>query len=146
VVAAIVVGGAIALSRQNSPTTEAGGHEHCFAEWCIALRSTTVGAQTVVVRVTVRSDAKQASQRPDHPQAWVIDAAGRQIGGPQTSLDRLVAPGDSYTTTLSFGVSRPGACLSLLVSEGAWPPFLGLGYTASPFTAKVQWRLCEIGG
>ena len=144
VVVAIVVGGAIAISRQNSPTPEAGGHEYCFAEWCIAPRSTTVGAQTVTVRLSVRSDAKQASQRPDHPQAWVIDATGRQIGGPQASLDRLLAPGDSYTTTLTFSVSQPGACPSLLVSEGAWPLFLGLGYAASPFTAKVQWRLCEI--
>jgi hypothetical protein len=146
VVAAIVVGGAIAITRQSSPTTEAGGHEYCFGEWCIAPRSTTVGAQTVTVRVSVRSDAKQASQRPDHPQAWVLDLAGRQIGGPQHSLDRLLAPGDSYTTTLSFSVSQPGACPRLLVSEGAWPAFLGLGYAASPFTARVQWRLCEIAG
>jgi hypothetical protein len=145
-VVGILVAGAFAISRQSSPAREAGGHEYCFGEWCIAPQSATVGSQTVAVRVSVRSEAKQASQRPDHPQAWVIDAAGRQIGGPQHSLDRLLAPGDSYTTTLSFSVSQPGACPSLLVSEGAWPAFLGLGYAANPFTARVQWRLCEIGG
>jgi hypothetical protein len=144
VILAIALAAVITIAWPSKPTTEAGGHEYCFAEWCIAPRSTTEGAQTVTVRVSVRSDAKQASQRPDHPQAWVIDAAGRQIGGPQASLDRLLAPGDSYTTTLTFSVSQPGACPSLLVSEGAWPLFLGLGYAASPFTAKIQWRLCEI--
>lgn len=123
---------------------ETGGREHCFAEWCIAPQSTATGAQTVTVGVRVRSDAKQASQRPDHPQAWVIAAAGGQFGGPQYTLDRLLAPGDSYTTTLSFSVSQPGACPTFLVSEGAWPPFLGLGDAASPFTEEVEWRLCEI--
>jgi hypothetical protein len=74
----------------------------------------------------------------------VIDAAGRQVGGPQHSLDRLVAPGESYVATLTFSTSQAGTCPRLLVSEGGWPPFLGLGYAASPFTATVEWRLCEV--
>jgi hypothetical protein len=28
------------------------------------------------------------------------------------------------------------------VSEGAWPPFLGLGYAPSPFTERASWQLC----
>jgi hypothetical protein len=146
VIVVIVLAAVIAVGRQGKPTEETAGREHCFAEWCIAPQATTMSVQTVTVGVKVRSDAKQASQKPDHPQAWVIDAAGRQFGGPQHSLDRTLAAGDSYTTTLTFSVSQPGACPSLLVSEGAWPTFLGLGYAASPFTAKVQWRLCEIAG
>lgn len=47
---------------------------------------------------------------------------------------------------LTFSTSHPGTCPRLLVSEGEWPPFLGLGYAASPFTARVEWRLCEIAG
>jgi hypothetical protein len=66
--------GAIAVDRGSNPALEAGGHEYCFVEWCIALQSTTIGTRAVTVVVQVRSDAKQASQRPDHPQAWVIDA------------------------------------------------------------------------
>jgi hypothetical protein len=142
----IAVVGAIAVDRETSPAQEAGSHEYCFAEWCIAPKSTTIGIQAVTVRVRVRSDAKQASQRPDHPQAWVIDATGRQIGEPQHVLDDLLAPGDSYMATLTFSTSQPGTCPRLLVSEGGWPPFLGLGYAASPFTARVEWRLCEIAG
>ena len=144
VILAIALAAFIAIYLPSSPALETGGREHCFGEWCIAAQSTAIGAQSVTVGVRVRSDAKQASQRPDHPQAWVIDKAGGQSGGPQHSLDRLLAPGDSYTTTLTFSVSEPGVCPSLLVSEGAWPQFLGLGYAASPFTERVQWRLCEI--
>lgn len=143
VLLAIALAAFIAIAWPGNPAVETGGREHCFAEWCIAPQSTAIGAQTVTVGVRVRSDAKQASQRPDHPQAWVF-GAGRQSGGPQHTLDRLLAPGDSYTTTLTFSVAQPGVCPSLLVSEGAWPQFLGLGYAASPFTEKVQWRLCEI--
>src|ERR1700694_3360250 len=86
VVVVIALAGVISLGREAAPVPEAGGHEHCFAEWCIALQSATVGEQAVTVGVRVRSDAKQASQRPDHPQAWVIDTAGRQIGGRQRAL------------------------------------------------------------
>jgi hypothetical protein len=48
--------------------------------------------------------------------------------------------------TLTFITSQPGTCPRLLVSEGGWPPFLGLGYAVSLFTARVEWRLCEIAG
>jgi hypothetical protein len=136
--------GVIATERAASPAQEAGGHEHCFGEWCIAPQSVTIGTQEVTVRARIRSDAKQASQRPDHPQAWVIDSTGRQIGGPQAALDGQLGPGDSYVTTLTFSMSQAGTCPRLLVSEGAWPSFLGLGYLASPFTAQAEWRLCEI--
>ena len=142
----IALFGAIAVSRESSPAKESGAHEHCFAEWCIAPQSATIGVDAVTVRVSVRSDAKQASQKPDHPQAWLIDATGRQIGGPQHALDGLLAPGDSYMATVTFSTSQPGTCPRLLVSEGGWPPFLGLGYAVSPFTASVEWRLCEIAG
>jgi hypothetical protein len=134
----------IAVERAVGPAQEAGGHEHCFAEWCISPQSVMIGTQEITVRARVRSDAKQASQRPDHPQAWVVDAAGRQIGGPQHALDGLLAPGDSYVTTLTFSTSEPGTCPRLLVSEGGWPSFLGLGYQTSPFTAQAEWRLCEV--
>ena len=143
-VAAVV--GVIVLEQESGPAQEAGSNEHCFGEWCIAPESTTIDLQAVTVRVRVRSDAKQASQKPDHPQAWVSDAMGRQSGGPQHALDRQLGPGDSYMATLIFSTSKPGTCPKLLVSEGGWPPFLGLGYAASPFTATVEWRLCEIGG
>jgi hypothetical protein len=142
----IALVGVVAYGRGAGYTRETAGHEHCFAEWCIAPQSATISGGQVTVSARVRSDAKQASQRPDHPQAWIIDAAGRQIGGPQHALDELVAPGDSYVTTLTFTTSQPGTCPRLLVSEGGWPSFLGLGYQASPFTAQAEWRLCEITG
>jgi hypothetical protein len=146
VIASIVVVGVIVMTRQSAPVIEAGGHDYCFAEWCIAPIRVSIETQPVTVTVTVRSDAKQASQKPDHPQVWVIDAAGRQVGGPQHSLDRLIGPGDSYTSTLTFYTQDQGPCPRLLVSEGGWPAFLGLGYSASPFTSSAEWRLCEIAG
>jgi hypothetical protein len=143
---AIAVLGGLVAEQSTRQLREPGGHEHCFAEWCVTPQSTKTDLQAITVGVQVRSDAKQASQRPDHPQAWLLEATGRQVGGPQPSLDRLLAPGDSYVTTLVFKTSEPGACPMLLVSEGGWPPFLGLGYAPSPFTTQVEWRICEIAG
>lgn len=140
-----VVGAIVAIQGSNS-VRETGAHEYCFAEWCATPQSTTTDVQAVSVRVLVRSDAKQASQRPDHPQAWLIETTGRQIGGPQPSLDDQLGPGDSYVATLVFKTSQPGRCPMLIVSEGGWPAFLGLGYSPSPFTTRVEWRLCEIAG
>ena len=144
VIVAIVLAGAIVLTSESTPVVVAGGQEHCFGEWCIAPQRAAFDTQVVTVTVRVRSDAKQASQRPDHPQVWVVDSASRQVGGPQHSLDRLVAPGDVYTSALTFSTSNAGSCPRLRISEGGWPPFLGLGYAASPFTATAEWRLCEV--
>jgi len=149
-VALLVLGitavGAIVAVQGSSLVRETGAHEYCFAEWCVTPQSTTTDIEAVTVPVLVRSAAKQASQRPDHPQAWLIDATGRQIGGPQPALDGLLGPGDSYLATLVFKTSQPGGCPMVTVSEGGWPPFLGLGYTPSPFTTRVEWRICEIAG
>ncbi len=115
--------------------------EFCFAEWCIAPTSyqQTGGASEVVVHV--RSDAKAASQRPDRPQAWLVEQSGTKTGGRQPNLERLLGPGESYDSTLSFPVT-PSACPWLAIGEGAWPSFLGLGYAPSPFTETVDWPLC----
>ncbi len=100
------------------------------------------GPTSITIGMHVRSDAKTASQHPDHPQAWLVEESGVQTGGPQPSLDRLVGPGESYDATLLFPVGAPGKCPKILVSEGAWPSFLGLGYAPSPFTERVDWPLC----
>jgi hypothetical protein len=142
----IIVVGAIVAVQGSSPLREPGTNEYCFAEWCITPQSATTDGHGITIQVRVRSDAKQASQRPDHPQAWLIEATGGQIGGPQPSLDDQLGPGDSYVATLGFNTSQPGACPMLMVSEGGWPPFLGLGYTPSPFTTRVDWRVCETAG
>ncbi len=117
-------------------------HEFCFAEWCVTPTSyeTAPGAERIDLQV--RSDAKAASQRPDHPQAWLVVRSGEQVGGPQPGLDRLVGPGEAYDTTLVFTDGDAGACPHLLMSEGAWPSFTGLGYAPSPFTERVDWPLC----
>jgi len=94
-----------------------------------------------VVHVTVRSSALSIAQRPDHPQAWLVDRQGRQFGGPQPALDRKVGPGQSFDVDLSFR-SVTLTCQTFVVAEGAWPGFLGLGYAPSPFTERVSWRLC----
>jgi hypothetical protein len=135
----------LALGHQGGPVFETAGHEHCYAEWCVTPRSFAIDSGAVTLRVLVRSDAKQAYQRPDHPQAWLVDGTGQTIGGPQTALDAQLGPGDSYTAALTFATSQPGACPRLRISEGGWPAFLGLGYAPSPFTSIVEWRLCELG-
>ena len=115
--------------------------EFCFAERCIAPTSyqQTGGASEVVVHV--RNDAKAASQRPDHPQAWLVEQSGTKTGGGQPNLERLLGPGEFYDLTLSFPVT-PSACPRLAIREGAWPSFLGLGYAPSPFSETVDWPLC----
>jgi len=119
-----------------------GDHaEFCFAEWCIAPASMDVRGSSTLVHAVVRSSALTITQRPDHPQAWLIDEAGRELGGPQHVLDQPVGPGQSFSADLTFA-SATLTCQTFVVSEGAWPPFLGLGYAPSPFTERVSWRLC----
>lgn len=137
------------LTLQGLQAHPQGDHaEFCFAEWCIAPTSIDVRGRSTVVHAVVRSSALAMSQRPDHPQAWLVDVQGRQVGGPQPALDRRLDPGQSFDTDLSF-TSAVSTCQTFVVSEGAWPTFLGLGYTPSPFTERVGWRLClahPVGG
>jgi hypothetical protein len=119
--------------------------EFCFGEWCVSPASYTPGPEAVMVGVHVRSDAKSATQRPDHPQAWLVAQSGNRVGGPQPALGRSVGPGESFDTVLGFPTPRSAACPRLLMSEGAWPPFLGVGYAPSPFTEWVDWPLCSPG-
>jgi hypothetical protein len=115
--------------------------EFCFAEWCVAPTSYDPGPAAVEVGVHVRSDAKAVGQRPDHPQAWLVEQSGLQIGGPQPTLDRLVGQGESFDSKLVFRIGAPSACPRLVMSEGAWPSFIG--YAPSPFTERVDWPLCD---
>jgi hypothetical protein len=130
---------AASVSRQHQPF----GREFCFAEWCVAPTSYQPNATGVDVGLHVRSDAKAALQRPDHPQAWLESQPGQSTGGPQPSLDRQVGPGETYDAVLAFPIPAPRSCPRLVVSEGAWPSFVGLGYAPSPFTERVDWPLCE---
>lgn len=123
------------------PHPQPDDQRFCFAEWCIAPAEITASASTTVVRVNVHSEALSATQRPDHPQAWLDDGHGRMVGGPQSKLDALIGPGEQYSADLTFAVSTT-RCATFTVSEGAWPPFLGLGYTPSPFTERAGWNLC----
>ncbi len=117
--------------------------EFCFAEWCITPVAYYPGPESAEVSVHVRSDAKAASQRPDHPQAWLVEQSGELAGGPQAGLDRTIGPGQSYDVSLVFAGGAWGVCPRFLASEGGWPPFLGLGYAPSPFTERVDWPLCR---
>lgn len=117
--------------------------EFCFAEWCITPTAYHSSPESAEVDVHVRSDAKAATQRPDHPQAWLVEQSGAPAGGPQAGLDRRIGPGQSYDVSLVFAVGAGGACPRFLVSEGAWPSFLGLAYAPSPFTERVDWPLCR---
>ena len=137
--AALVTG--LALSNALTTRHLAQQQEFCFAEWCVTPTAVESGPGGLHVGVHVRSEAKAASQRPDHPQAWLVDHFGARVGGPEPALDRLVGPGESYDAVMVFA-STGGSCLKLLMSEGAWPPFLGLGYAPSPFTESVDWPLC----
>ncbi|HSP08758.1 MAG TPA: hypothetical protein VLU92_04095 [Candidatus Dormibacteraeota bacterium] len=139
----VVAAGLAALTSGGATTHQLPyRQEFCFAEWCATPTSYTPGSAMVQVGMHVRSDAKAATQRPDHPQAWLLELSGAQVGGPQADLDRQVGPGASFDATLVFPVPAPQACPRLVMSEGAWPAFLGLGYAPSPFTERVEWPLC----
>jgi hypothetical protein len=113
----------------------------CFAEWCMQPGAAAVEGGATLVVVTVSSTARSVVQRPDHPQAWLTDSRGLSWGGPQPDLDRELAPGSSYSARLRFASAVAG-CADLVVGEGAWPAFLGLGYAPSLFTERAGWRLC----
>jgi hypothetical protein len=115
----------------------------CFAEWCVTPVALRQESDSIEVDLRVSSQARGAVQRPDHPQAW-LTAAGRADGGPQPALGRLVGPGDAYVAALRFRAAD-GVCFTFTVSEGGWPPFLGLGYAPSPFTERADWQLCGPG-
>jgi hypothetical protein len=116
----------------------------CFAEWCVTPVALRPQTESTEVDVRVSSQAKTASQRPDHPQAWVAVTGGRAAGGPQPALDRLLGPGAAYLVALRFSTDS-APCFTFTVSEGGWPPFLGLGYAPSPFTERADWQLCATG-
>lgn len=113
----------------------------CFAEWCITPTALKSSGSTTTVDVEVVSTAKSAAQRPDHPQAWIVLPQGGMTGGPQARLGGAIGPQQQYTTELQFDLAT-SECVTFLVSEGAWPPFLGLGYAPSPFTERASWQLC----
>lgn len=140
----LVVAAAFAALMSNAATIHQLRYrqEFCFAEWCVTPTSYDPGSVSVQVGMHVRSDARAATQRPDHPQAWLLDQSGAQAGGPQANLDRQVGPGESFDATLVFPAPASRACPRLVMSEGAWPAFLALGYAPSPFTERVEWPLC----
>ena len=123
------------------PHEQSDDDSFCFAEWCIAPAALSNEGSVSVVHVQVHSDAKSSTQRPHHPQAWLLDLQGRMVGGPQIQLSEPVGPGAGYSVDLLFAVAIHG-CSTFIVSEGAWPSFLGLGYAPSPFTEIVSWHLC----
>jgi hypothetical protein len=140
VLVAVIAIGAFTLAGQE-PHPQNGQAEFCFAEWCIAPDRLVADEGSTVVHAVIRSDARGITQRPDHPQAWIVDAGGHEIGGPQPALARALGPAASFATDLTFPVTMNG-CTTFIVGEGGWPPFLGLGYAPSPFTERVSWRLC----
>lgn len=146
VIVIMVVAGVVALWLSASTVHHlAYQQEFCFAEWCVTPTSYAPGSGEVAVGMHVRSDTRSVSQRPDHPQAWLVAQSGTRIGGGQPSLARLVGPGEAFDTDLVFPTPPSATCPRLLVSEGAWPPFLGLGYAPGPFTEWVDWPLCSTG-
>ena len=132
----------VALTAAGSrPAAQPDHREFCFSEWCVTPVSLSTTSTSTVVRVEVRSDARAATQRPDHPQAWLADSGGRMVGGPQARLAVEIGREQSYVAELPFPVMSSG-CSTFVVAEGSWPAFLGLGYTPSPFTERVNWELC----
>lgn len=142
VTAALAVVGLTVLGLRPHPQPDHS--EFCFAEWCVAPTAMSGDGGSSLVGVVVQSDARGVTQRPDHPQAWLVDEASHEVGGPQPALDRPLGPGDSFAVELVFAGASLG-CSTFVVAEGAWPPFLGLGYTPSPFTERASWRLCRSG-
>lgn len=136
----VAVIGLSVLAQQPHPQPDHG--TFCFAEWCITPIGLQANESTTLVDLVVDSTARSATQRPDHPQAWIVGPDGRMTGGPQPQLDGAIRPQQQYTVQLRFGVTTAG-CATFLVSEGAWPPFLRLGYAPSPFTERASWRLCS---
>lgn len=125
----------------QQPHHQLGHDEFCFAEWCIAPTAITRSDSTTAVEVEVSSQALSATQRPDHPQAWLADQQGHVVGGPEPRLSGAIGPGQDYKTELVFRLVST-ACTSFIVSEGTWPSFLNLGYAPSPFTERASWDLC----
>ncbi len=140
-VVVIAAAGLTLLAEQ--PHAQPDHSRFCFAEWCVAPLAMALAGSTTTVRVEVSSTALGITQRPDHPQAWLVDSAGRSTGGPAIALDRAIGPGASYDADLAYPAAA-GGCASFVVAEGGWPPALGLGYAPSPFTERASWRLCPL--
>src|SRR5262249_7381591 len=137
--AAGVIAGLTIAAMQ--PQQQHGLTRFCFAEWCIQPVAARTASDQTFVDVRVASTARAASQRPDHPPAWLTDSRGHSAGGPQSLLEREVGPGETYSARLVFAGAVSG-CADFVVAEGAWLPFLGLGYAPSPFTERASWRIC----
>ena len=128
--------------RGLQPRHQPDRQKFCFAEWCVTPIAIRSDSRSITVQVRVSSEARMRTQRPDHPQAWLRGADSNLIGGPQPALGRAIGPGAAYLATLTFPIAPGSGCMDFTVAEGGWPPFLGLGYSPSPFTERVVWRLC----
>jgi len=91
------------------PHEQPDHQQFCFAEWCIMPTALTRGASSTVVQVVLRSTALSVTQRPDHPQAWLVDGQGRMTGGPQEQLNAAIGPQQERSADLPLQVVLPNA-------------------------------------
>lgn len=119
------------------------GTEQCFDDWCAAVTGAIRNPGSVDVNLAVRSKARRATFRPDHPKIHLIDLATEHLVAPASEdgppLAQRLAPGDHFEKHYRFpanGVTEP----AILVEEGTGPPLI-IGAPDSLWHARTVTRL-----
>lgn len=125
------------------------GQEHCFDEMCFAVTRAnsvaTAQANTITVTLRLRNAALHTAQKPDHPDAYLVDQRGKSYqpsaAGQQPVWDQQLPAGTMQERTLSFVVPAHINVPYLIVTEGSFPAPLIIGNENSPFHKKTEFRL-----
>jgi len=149
------------FSAGSRSKTLARGQEKYFCEIDCHLAYSIVDVKTQDVgdftdyEVTLRTRFDQTTTSPNRPkdasltpsprEVWLIDGNGREyaaVSRAGTSLMLPLAPGESYTTQLSFRVPKDAGGLRLLLNTTpGWPDHLVIGDENSWLHKKTYFAL-----
>jgi hypothetical protein len=133
----------LAVGATSRPEYLADGQWKCFDDWCVTVVSADAavsGAADRLVVLQVWNSARRVTQRPDHPQAFLLtDGRATPISAP--GLDQRLDAGRKATVRVLLRVPRQAADPLLLVTEGGFPARLVIGDENSPGHAKSVWSL-----
>ena len=134
-ISAAIVAGAYAMALLTFSLTSRDrtielGQPKCFDDWCVTVTRADHDDTGAVVEVKVKSQARRAHMRPDHPRIEVLDLRGRvftPLSADGPPLNKQLAPGEEFTASFQFKVAGDLLHPVVLVSEGGWLTRLIIG-------------------
>jgi hypothetical protein len=139
----------LGFSWLTPQTFLAQGREECFDDMCFSVTAasstTSAKGDSITVTLRLRNAARRAAEKPDHPDAYLVDREGHsyfpQAVGQQPLWNQPLQPGEIQDRALRFQVPGADQPLYLVVTEGSFPSPLIIGDDNSPVHAKTKFLL-----